>query len=269
MSGDAVIRADYTKTLLPESLYNYIQTTDVSLDHVQYCAEKFLQGAAHSTMAHPVNDLFTARDLLDRDAATVAGFDTTVAMLRSACNLLREKEEQLLKQEERIARLEQLVIHDELTCLKNRRGFYQAFEVDMERCHRGHTEGGLLALLDLDNFKDINDTYGHAAGDACLRLFARTLEQQIRSMDTAGRLGGDEFVLLLSNTTKTQAVQRLQVLVKRLNNLSMAWEGEIIPVRASLGLKEYNAQSDIADIFSAADDELYDNKRIRKGEAPL
>src|SRR6185295_9638211 len=146
---------------------------------------------------------------------------------------------------------------DELTGIRNRRGFHESFVRELDRCDRGQSGGGLLVLIDLDNFKAINDTYGHAAGDAALRLVAQTLAGEIRLMDTAARLGGDEFVLLLSNTTKGEAAGRAQRLGQLLNNLALAWQGDIIPVRASLGLRAYAKGDKTESVFSAADSQLY------------
>lgn len=187
----------------------------------------------------------------------------TLTLLNKACAMLDEAEEKLEKQEGRIQHLETLATSDELTGLQNRRGFYEVFTRELDRCARGQSKGGLLVLIDMDNFKHINDTYGHLAGDAALRLVARTLRDTIRVMDVAARLGGDEFVLLFSNTTKIDAAARGQELAKQLNNLSLAWYGHIIPVRASVGFRSYDAGDTADDIYNAADAHLYDNKRRR------
>jgi diguanylate cyclase (GGDEF)-like protein len=183
--------------------------------------------------------------------------------LSATIALLNKAHEMITQQEQRIAQLESIATTDELTGLKNRRGFYEAFTGDLDRCDRDQSVGGLLILIDLDNFKAINDTYGHAAGDACLRLVARTLAGEIRLMDTAARLGGDEFVLLLSNTTKRDAAGRAQRLGQLLNNLALAWHGDVIAVRASLGLKGYQKGERPESIFNAADSALYVTKRNR------
>ena len=185
----------------------------------------------------------------------------TIALLRRAHLMIDEAESRIHKQEERIARLEHMATSDELTGLKNRRGFFDAFVRELNRCERGLSKGGLLVLVDLDNFKAVNDGYGHMAGDACLRLVGQTLRNEIRTMDVAGRLGGDEFVLLLSNTTKREAAARAQGLAWQLNNLAMAWYGDEIPVRASLGLQSYRAGDTAEKIFNAADIQLYTQKK--------
>jgi len=193
----------------------------------------------------------------------------TIALLHYANMMLEQAEEKIRHQDQRIKSLEDLSTTDELTGLKNRRGFYESFMAELERSKRDISMGGLLIMIDLDNFKAINDTYGHMAGDACLRLVARTLEAEVRTMDTVARLGGDEFVLLLCNTTRKLAAGRAQDLAWRLNNLSLAWYGDVIPVRASIGLQNYAKGDGPETIFGAADSALYAEKARRKKDKTL
>ncbi|PZQ47419.1 MAG: GGDEF domain-containing protein [Micavibrio aeruginosavorus] len=192
----------------------------------------------------------------------------SLALIKQAHLRLDAAESRIADQEARIAELESQVTSDELTGLLNRRGFFNAFVKEMDRTQRGHSHGGLLVLVDLDNFKMIYDTYGHQAGDAALRLVARTLESNSRAMDSCGRIGGDEFVLLLVNTERDKALVRAQNLIKQLNNLSLVWYGAELPIRASLGLKDYGAGDKPEDIFGQADGFLYAQKRSNKGLGP-
>lgn len=188
----------------------------------------------------------------------------TLNLLKQAHNIIAKSEKRIAAQEERIAELVRLSSTDELTGIMNRRGFTQAFERELDRVNRDKSQGGLLIMIDLDNFKSINDNFGHDAGDAALKVVASTLANDIRVMDVAGRMGGDEFTILFVNTTRKDALERAQFLIKKLNNLSFVWKGEEIPVRASLGLKEYNKGAKAANIFSAADASMYSNKRQTK-----
>lgn len=198
------------------------------------------------------------------------GMGAVLALLRQTHAMILNAEARLEEQERRIALLENLATTDELTGLMNRRGFYQTFTQELDRAARGLSAGGLLVLVDLDNFKTINDVHGHLAGDAALRLVARSLQHDIRTMDAAARLGGDEFVLLLSGADRKETAQRAQMLAWRLNHLSLTWQGEEIPVHASLGLKNYKGGDQPDRIFNEADQTLYAAKRrkkeTRKGE---
>jgi diguanylate cyclase (GGDEF)-like protein len=115
-------------------------------------------------------------------------------------------------------------------------------------------------MLDLDEFKYINDTYGHAAGDLVLQEFAAALNRVIRSGDLAVRLGGDEFLLILPECNLTQ----LQLVLNRLGSLEMEWEGRKIPIKYSAGWKQYSAGDEPEAMLVGADQALYANKRAGK-----
>ncbi|MAZ76160.1 MAG: GGDEF domain-containing protein [Micavibrio sp.] len=192
---------------------------------------------------------------------------------RSVHHILKDAQRVIAEQQARITELNRLATTDELTGILNRRGFMQVFGRELDRVTREkknglkRLKGGLLIMIDLDNFKGINDIHGHAAGDAALKLVAKTLQMDIRKMDAAGRMGGDEFVILFTSTSREQAIERIQRLIKTLNSLSFIWEGKEIDVRASLGIKEYKPGDKIGRIFSAADTAMYSNKSRIKDDA--
>lgn len=190
---------------------------------------------------------------------------TSVAldMLREAHEALEHAHLQLSAQRNRIEQLESVATTDELSGLVNRRGFVEAFDRELDRTTRGLTKGGLLLMIDLDNFKLINDTFGHAAGDAALRLVSETLKGTIRRMDLAGRIGGDEFVLLFSNADTMAAVDRAQQLAMRLNSLNLRWKGEKIAIRASIGMRAYAAGDTVDSVLHGADSSMYAVKAKR------
>lgn len=211
---------------------------------------------------------FRSMDHADTDGQNNGGMlrtlQTSIATLKYMFFVAEKAHEKISALEKRVALLEQISTTDELTGLLNRRGFFDAFSQEMDRTNRGHSEGGLMILVDLDNFKNINDQHGHQAGDAALRLVAKALSRDIRTMDSCARLGGDEFVLLLANTERSKALVRAQDMIKKLNSLTLVWYGKEIPVRASLGLKDYKAGDDAEDIFGCADKSMYEEKRNSK-----
>lgn len=194
--------------------------------------------------------------------------DSWWSSMSTTLDLLKQAHQVIKQSEARIKELELLSNTDELTGILNRRGFMHNFIKELDRVNRDKSEnnshGGLLIMIDLDNFKSINDTFGHEAGDAALKVVASALAHDIRTMDVAGRLGGDEFVILFVNTTRREALERAQSLIKTLNNLSFVWKGDEVPVRASLGLKEYRKGSSAKVIFADADTSMYENKRQLK-----
>ncbi len=185
-------------------------------------------------------------------------------LLKTAYSMLDRAQSQLEEKESRIKKLEAILTIDELTGLTNRRGFFKAFESELGRTSRGENRGGLLLMIDLDKFKDINDTHGHMAGDRALCIVAEFLQNSIRTMDIAARLGGDEFVLLFPNTCIAEAMKRADKLEKDLNSLTFQWDGKRIPIYGSIGLKDYAAGDTIEGIILSADAGMYDNKAQRR-----
>jgi diguanylate cyclase (GGDEF)-like protein len=161
----------------------------------------------------------------------------------------------------------QLATLDALTHLSNRRGFEALSQHALNVCKRMSRPASLL-FFDLNDFKAINDTYGHAEGDRALVSFAEVLRDALRESDVIGRLGGDEFVALLtdSDLAKTAAVtQRLQAHLAAHNAAAQCG----YEIRFSVGQIEYDSQhhASMADLLAAADAAMYVNKRASKAQA--
>ncbi|MCB1539206.1 MAG: GGDEF domain-containing protein [Rhodospirillales bacterium] len=225
-----------------------------------FAATQILEGRGEALHAR-LNSLSERGEFDDASLRRIA--NAALDMLREAHVALEDAHRQIGTQRARIEHLEAAATTDDLTGLANRRGFVEAFDRELDRTTRGLTKGGLLLMIDLDNFKLINDTYGHAAGDAALRLVAETLKGTIRRMDVAARLGGDEFVLLFSNADTMAAVDRAQQLAMRLNTLTLRWKGEKINVRASIGMRAYAAGDSVDTALHGADSSMYAIKAKR------
>lgn len=172
------------------------------------------------------------------------------------------------------ARLHRLVEEqarvDSLTKLANRRRLEETLHAELARVARF---GGdlTLVLADLDNFKQVNDRYGHPAGDEVLQAFARVLERTARESDVAGRWGGEEFALILTGTDADGGAQlaeraRAAFEAARLR----APDGELLPVTASFGVASSARTAEFDDLIAAADSALYQAKRAGRNrvEAP-
>lgn len=189
-----------------------------------------------------------------------------IDLLRAAHNMIGKAEEKIAAQDARIRELESLLTLDELTGLHNRRGFNEAFSREIDRAARRPSDRGLVIMIDLDRFKPVNDTYGHLAGDACLRAVGDFLKREVRDMDTAARLGGDEFVLLFPLASCDTAQRRALDMEERFNQLSIEWNGHTISIGGSFGLKDFGQGDKAEDILDEADKALYAKKRCRKEE---
>lgn len=188
----------------------------------------------------------------------------TIALLKHAQGRIDNIERELALREERIRQLEDLADTDSLTGLMNRRGFEKFFAHELARIRRHNSPGGLLVLVDLDHFKQINDSYGHQAGDACLAVVADQLLQSIRIVDGAARFGGDEFALLLTQTDAGGVMARMQKIKQKLNKLHLEWHGEKLHFGASLGAAIVTGDSTYEGIYCAADKQLYADKQAKK-----
>jgi diguanylate cyclase (GGDEF)-like protein len=125
---------------------------------------------------------------------------------------------------------------DFLTGLPNRRTFLERISTEIARSKR-YNRPLTIAYIDLDNFKTLNDRYGHAVGDDALRRIASTLRQSIRASDCVARMGGDEFLLYLPETNDTQAMSSLTHLQDTLNEVS---ESQKLPITYTIGAVTYD-----------------------------
>jgi diguanylate cyclase (GGDEF)-like protein len=153
---------------------------------------------------------------------------------------------------------------DGLTELSNRRQFEEVLDVEIQRAERF---GGSLALIvaDLDDFKQINDRYGHQVGDEVLRAFAALLRETAREVDLPARYGGEEFAILLPQTDATGARRLAERLRRNLSSKPISTNaGGLVAVTASFGVAAYPDAPTAAALFAAADDALYKAKAAGK-----
>ena len=155
-------------------------------------------------------------------------------------------------------RLEYFVDHDFLTGLFNRRHFEQALAKETERVARYGGPGAVL-VIDLDNFKDVNDTFGHRAGDDVLRGVAGLLRQRLRQTDLVARIGGDEFAVLLPETNADDVQALADDVVKGLGRQVAVLADHSIRVTASVGAAMFDGLTDI-EVLAYADLAMYEAK---------
>jgi diguanylate cyclase (GGDEF)-like protein len=152
--------------------------------------------------------------------------------------------------------------HDALTDLLNHSAFSRELELELERATRyGH--GVTLVFLDFDDFKYINDTYGHREGDRALRRIGLLLQEELRRSDLAGRMGGDEFAAFLVESDEDSGPNFLERLYARIDELKTG--GELsLPVTLSAGLARFPSEAaDGEALFRLADERLYEAKRAK------
>jgi len=167
-----------------------------------------------------------------------------------------------LRNSEELAR--HMAQHDPLTCLPNRALFSDRIAQAISLARRDKTRLALL-YIDLDNFKPINDTHGHAMGDRVLEAVAARLISAVRESDTVGRIGGDEFVVLLPVIASNENVQTVAAKILESLRAPMKFDGTTVAVSASIGVATYPEHgNDEVELFKAADTAMYQAKASQR-----
>ena len=160
-------------------------------------------------------------------------------------------------------RLVQVAFQDNLTALSNRHYFAAAVGARLAKLKKAGVDISLL-MIDIDDFKQINDTYGHSAGDAVLRQFAALLKANVRKDDIAVRWGGEEFLLILPGADKADAYRFADRFRAAVERHRFADRGDLPPVTVSIGVTAAAASSlDLDALTKLADEALYRAKQTK------
>lgn len=191
-------------------------------------------------------------DVLGRDVGQ------RVALLDYVTNVSPSVPDPQIVAGDTLAAMERRAVADPLTDLFNRAYFETALRREIERCRRSGGSSALL-LIDLDRFKQVNDTLGHRSGDDVLRRVGRIVLEQVRAVDIPCRYGGDELAAVLTDTdarTAKRVAERVRALV------AAQFADAVVPVTTSIGVAQLRASSSLDDeLFQSADRALYEAKR--------
>lgn len=163
-----------------------------------------------------------------------------------------------------LRRLSEEVSTDALTQVANRRGLDQAFEIERARCEREAGATLAVGLIDIDNFKKLNDSLGHAAGDIALKSLAAAVRERLRPVDHLARFGGEEFVVLLPGLPMAEAQQVMTRLQRSLSEALFLHEGREVFITFSGGVTAWQAGESLQGALERADAALYEAKRSGK-----
>ncbi len=205
----------------------------------------------------------TVREMVEESRSVQALVQQTQARLQEEHGKARGLTERIVELEDEMRRLSDEVSTDQLTQIANRRGLYQAFDALRARQERS---GNALAvgLLDIDNFKRLNDELGHVAGDEALKSLAARVSATLRPSDVVARYGGEEFVVLLPDTPLDDAQQILTRLQRSLTGGLFMHQDQQVFVTFSAGVTAYREAEGLEVALERADQALYEAKRTGK-----
>lgn len=255
-------------TITAEALLNEQKPDLIILDVVlpmesgiEFCRRIRLN---HRYQFVPIIFLTIKKELIDRLAGFATGADDYICKPFQ----MEELAARIWTIINRAAANSELILQDELTKVYNRRYFQQRLEEEIARIERA---GGVfsIAMLDIDNFKDINDTYGHPVGDEVLIKYVERIRSGLRTSDNICRFGGDEFVVIMPNTNQREAraaMERLEKLIS-MSPLECKKNKRTILVTSSIGLATYPFNGGNPEqLINCADQNLYYKKQMKRND---
>lgn len=243
------------------------------VDHLASFAET--TGAYHDRIGNCADRISTARDITEISGVLGEVMRETLTMrdtarrsrdeLDATRERAREAEQRMNELQRQLDETSRLMRHDQLTGVLNRRGLEETFNKETARARR-HGRPLSLALLDLDNFKQLNDTFGHRTGDDALVHLATIIRQSLRPQDTISRHGGEEFILLYPDTSIDQAQAALVRLQRELTRNFFLTHDRKVLITFSAGVTEWNPDDTVDSTVQRADEAMYQAKQAGKNK---
>ncbi len=276
------VRDQSTRDRLKGTFQRYLDTLGVGFHHPEYARQRIQVGLRHACIGLPLTFYLAGYRILqevllhhlfdqapDRTGELygfvlkITGYDTSLAVDAyhlQRTHLLQDSIEGLRQE---TARLTHAANTDTLTGLANRRCILDQLErLCLER--DGSILPLTLAMVDLDDFKAVNDQRGHLCGDRVLTSVASVLRQGLRGEDRVGRYGGEEFMIILDGTSLEQGVRVLDRLRKQVASVPVICKDGRVPVRMSVGIAELRPGERCTELLERADKALYQAKREGK-----
>lgn len=240
-----------------DHLTNFSETTSVYHSKIEVYVKKISQADDISEITEVLNEVMHETRLVQIDTARSRD---ELSLMQ---NRVQEAEQEVARLKNELSTTSKMVRHDPLTGALNRKGLDEALKKEVNRQQR---QGGTLslALLDVDNFKQINDVQGHAVGDAALVHLATVIQEAIRPQDTFARYGGEEFVILLPNTGIDDAVSIMTRVQRELTRKFFMANNDKVLITFSCGLVNVAQAEDPYEALSRADAAMYLAKRSGK-----
>jgi diguanylate cyclase len=241
------------------------------MDRLAYMTES--SGTYHEKVESYSEKLLLTEDILEINELLENLMNDTNAMqtdiVRSRDALLEQRvhvdrsQQEIRKLQQELVKLSDTVRTDQLTGVLNRRGLDEALKVEIARAQRSQTKLS-VAFIDIDNFKTMNDTYGHDVGDRALQHLAKLMQDTVRPTDVVSRLGGEEFVVLLPDTNIDEAVITVTRLQRALTKTLFMQNNQKLLITFSAGISLLKTGESEASVIGRADQAMYLAKKTGK-----
>ncbi|MCK9684575.1 sensor domain-containing diguanylate cyclase [Scleromatobacter humisilvae] len=255
---------DSARTALKDAISQMLTELDALGDHTGRFSDNVARYVDTIAGADSLESLASVvRQMVEEGRAVHGLVSETQGRINEGRQRAAELEARVQSLESELRRLSDEVSTDVLTEVANRRGLMQAFDVETARLER---QGGELAigLLDIDNFKKLNDTLGHSVGDMALKTLAGHVQKQLRAVDIVARFGGEEFVVLLPGVPVDEAQVTLTRLQRTLSASLFMHDGREVFVTFSAGVTQFRPGEALEAALERADEALYEAKRTGK-----
>ena len=240
-----------------DHLATFSASTSDYHDKIGKCAEKI----------SAANDLAELNDVIEEVMRETRIIQLNAQRSRDELAVMRarvdEAEQEIVRLQNELAETSEMVRHDQLTGALNRKGLEETLDRELARARRRQTPI-CLALLDVDNFKALNDTYGHQTGDDALVHLARVIRETMRPHDTLARYGGEEFLIILPDTPLPDAVSALKRLQRELTRRFFLHRNEKLLITFSAGVTAFRGEEPRAEAIARADAAMYQAKKSGK-----
>jgi diguanylate cyclase len=268
---EVVYKQSLVKHSLIEARNSFKAMISTFIDRLKYMGEasELYSGKIESYAQElsKTDDLIKINELVKHLMQDTSVMQTDI--MRSRDDLLNQQRAasdtqlRMHKLQEELQQLSEVVRIDQLTGVLNRRGMDEAFNTEIAR-HRRNGESLSVALLDIDNFKMLNDQHGHAAGDSALKHLAGVIKRAVRPTDIVTRMGGEEFVVILPNTNLDEAVVTMARLQRSLTKEYFLGNNQKLLITFSAGVALFKIEDDVATILLRADQAMYLAKKSGK-----
>lgn len=248
------------KTMLAgfvDHLATFSESTSDYHDKIEKCAEKI----------SAANDLAELNDVIEEVVRETRIIQLNAQRSRDELSVMKarvdEAEQEVARLQNELAETSEMVRHDQLTGALNRKGLEETLDRELARAKRRQMPI-CISLLDVDNFKALNDTYGHQTGDDALVHLARVIRETMRPHDTLARYGGEEFLIILPDTSLPDAVSALTRLQRELTKRFFMYKNEKLLITFSAGVTAFHADEQRNDAIARADAAMYQAKKAGK-----